>query len=99
VIDGARAVSGLRDVIGGASTLLVRKVTWTEDVRAIMISVLGDVMVDTSAANVPGDVINDANAVTVPEKTSGDSRRVSRLEDVIGGASPIAILGAVLTAQ
>jgi hypothetical protein len=73
---------------------LVRKVTWTEDVRAI--SVLGDVMVDTSAANVPGDVINDANAVTVPEKTSGDSRRVSRLEDVIGGASPIAVLGAML---
>ncbi len=95
VIDGARAVSELRDVIGGASALLVRTVTWTEDLRAIF--VLGDVMVDTSAANVPGDVINDANAITMPEKTSGDPRRVSRLEYVIGSASPIDVLGAVLS--
>jgi hypothetical protein len=36
---GARTVSGLRDVIGGTSNLLMRKVSWAEDVRAT--SVLG----------------------------------------------------------
>ncbi len=58
VIDSARAVSGLKYVIGGASTLLMRKVTRAGNARAIF--VLGDVMVDTSAANVLWDVINDA---------------------------------------
>ena len=90
VIDGASAVSGLRKVIGGASTVLVREVTRACDGSAI------SVLVGMSAAPVLGDVISNANAASVPENMIGDSRKVSGLEDGMGGASPETVLGDVI---
>ena len=86
VIDDAKAVSGLRDAVDEASTLL--KGTLVGSVRAI--SMPGDFMIDTSAATELGDAIRDAKEETGQAKTSDDgSRRVSCPEDVIIRASPI----------
>ena len=97
VIDGASAVLGLRDMIGEASTLLMRKGTWAGNVCAT--SVPREVMADTSADTVLRNAIRDAahaNAVTVLAIVSCDSRGVSSLENALGG-SPFAVLGAGLS--
>jgi len=97
VIDCASAVLGLRDMIGEASTLLMRKGTWAGNVCAT--SVPREVMADTSADTVLRNAIRDAahaNAVTVLAIVSCDSRGVSSLENALGG-SPFAVLGAGLS--